>query len=238
MNDAPRNHRTGQHWLRAVVGFGIASFLSDMGHEAATAALPALLLTLGAPAAALGIIEGVADGLSSFAKLGGGWLADRPRLRKLIAVGGYLVTGIASGVYALATAWPHVLAARSAGWLARGVRGPARDTMLADSVAEELRGRAFGFHRAMDTLGAVVGPALAALLISQLPTRDVFLWALVPGVLAAVAFAGLVRRDDRPTPSPQPFWRSIASLPPRFRRFLVAVFLFGLGDFARMLLIL
>jgi len=107
-------------WLsRSVLGFGLASFFSDIGHETATSALPSFLATLGAPPAALGLIEGVADGLSGVAKLVGGWLADRPGRRKPIAVLGYLFTGVASGSYALAQGWGFVLGARSLGWIAR-----------------------------------------------------------------------------------------------------------------------
>ncbi|HET6611201.1 MAG TPA: MFS transporter [Kofleriaceae bacterium] len=221
-----------------MIGFGIASFLSDAGHEAATAALPAFLITLGAAPAALGVIEGIADGASSFAKLIGGWIADKPQRRKPIAVAGYLTTGLATGAFGLATSWLHILAARSFGWLARGVRGPARDAMLADAVPPQARGRAFGFHRALDTAGAVAGPALALILGTFLPLRAIFVWALVPGVLAAVAFALLVRREDGTRIEPQPFLHSLGALPRPFVRLLAAVFLFGIGDFARTLLIL
>jgi MFS family permease len=233
-----RGRRSGRWLNRSVLGFGLASFLSDTGHEAATSALPAFLLTLGAAPAALGIIEGVADGLASFAKLMGGWVADEPRRRKPIAVAGYLTTGLATGAFGLATSWLHILVARSFGWLARGIRGPARDAMLADAVPAEARGRAFGFHRAMDTTGAVVGPGLALLLGTFVPMRTVFYWALVPGVLAAVAFAVLVRREHGGRTEPQPLRKSLGGLPRTFRRLLVAVFLFGIGDFARTLLIL
>jgi MFS family permease len=227
-------------WLtRSVLGFGLASFLSDLGHEAATAALPALLLALGAAPAALGIIEGVSDGLASFAKLYGGWLADRPSWRKPIAVAGYLVTGLSTGAFGLAHAWPHVQAARGIGWLARGLRGPPRDAMLAEAVPAAKRGRAFGFHRAMDSAGAALGPAIAAVLITFVPVRVVFYLSVAPGVLSAAAFAALVRRDGSPSPAdPRPLWTSVRALPARFRRFLASVFLFGLGDFARTLLIL
>jgi len=227
-------------WLTSsVAGFGLASFLSDLGHEAATAALPALLLAIGGAPAALGVIEGVADGLSSFAKLAGGWLSDVPRRRRPIAVGGYLVTGLSTGAFALATTWPHVQVARSIGWMARGLRGPARDAMLADAVPASARGRAFGFHRAMDSAGAAIGPAVSAALITRVPVREIFGWTLVPGVLSAVAFAVLVRRDESAgAQHPQRFWSSVAALPLRFRRFLASAFLFGLGDFARTLLIL
>ena len=226
-------------WFRSVAGFGVASFLSDAGHEAASSALPALLLSLGAPVYALGIIEGVSDGLASFAKLAGGWLADIPRRRKPLAVTGYLLTGLSTGVYALVGSWAHLLFARMAGWIARGVRGPARDAMLADAVVPEVRGRAFGFHRAMDSAGAVTGPALAAVILAIAPLRAVFWWSLLPGVLSAAAFATLVRSDrTAPVAPPAAFWRSIGSLPTGFRRFLLAAFIFGVGDFARTLLIL
>jgi hypothetical protein len=152
---------------------------------------------------------------------------------------GYLATGVSTGLFALATAWPQIQLARAVGWTARGLRGPARDAMLADAVPAAARGRAFGFHRAMDTAGAAVGPAAAALLILAIPVREIFLWTVLPGCLAAVAFAVLVRSDGaRTAPDPRPFWSSLRALPSGFRRFLAAVFLFGLGDFARTLLIL
>jgi MFS family permease len=226
-------------WLTpAVLGFGLASFLSDAGHEAATSALPALLILLGSAPAALGIIEGVSDGLASFAKLMGGWWADRPHVRKPLAVGGYLATGLSVGLFGLATSWLHIVAARSVGWFARGVRGPVRDAMLADAVPPEAVGRAFGFHRAMDTAGAVVGPLLAMVLVATVPLRQVFFWAVIPGVLAALAFAVLVKRPAPRTVAVRPFGASLQSLPGAYWQFLVAVFLFGAGDFARTLLIL
>src|ERR1700752_231928 len=90
------------HWLtRVVLGIGLASLFSDWGHEAATAILPAFLASLGAPAFALGVIEGVSDGLSSFAKLAGGWIADRPKLRKPTGIVGYIATAITTSAYAL-----------------------------------------------------------------------------------------------------------------------------------------
>lgn len=239
--DATTERAPSKPWFtRTIAGFGVASFLSDMGHEAATSALPALLASFGAPPAALGIIEGISDGLSSFAKLLGGWLSDVPARRKPIAVIGYLVTGLAKGAYAFTTVWPEVLVARSIGWIARGIRGPARDAMLADAVPPEARGRAFGFHRAMDTAGAAVGPLLATILIAaHMTLHQLFLWTVVPGVLSAAAFAILVKTDGTVArEKPLAFWHSLRSLPVPYRGFLNAVFLFGIGDFARTLLIL
>src|SRR5580700_11061203 len=143
-----------KRWLtRGVLGIGLASLFSDWGHEAATAILPAFLASLGAPAYALGVIEGVSDGLSSLAKLAGGWIADRPKWRKPTGIFGYLATGVSTFSYAFGHSWPAILVMRALGWTGRGSRGPSRDALLADSVAPQQQGRAFGFERAMDTLG-------------------------------------------------------------------------------------
>src|ERR1700722_1961052 len=117
-----------QRWLtRGVLGIGLASLFSDWGHEAATSVLPAFLASLGAPPLALGIIEGVSDGLSSFAKLAGGFIADHPRWRKPTGIIGYLTTALTTFAYAFAQSWPVLLVLRSVGWTGRGVRSPSRD---------------------------------------------------------------------------------------------------------------
>ncbi|HND09082.1 MAG TPA: MFS transporter [Pseudomonadota bacterium] len=227
-------------WLSKVVfGFGIASLLSDAGHEAGTAALPVLLTTMAAAPATLGIIEGIADGVVCFAKLFGGSLANRPQWRKPLAVTGYLVTGLSIGLFALSTNWLHILGSRILGWLFRGLRSPSRSAMLADAVPKAALGRAIGFHRAMDTVGAIFGPLLATLLLLRLPLRQVFWVAMVPGVLAAVAFLLLVPGQTTTSREPPPsLLRGMKELPPAFRRFLIAVMSFGIGDFARTLLVL
>jgi MFS family permease len=227
-------------WLtRGVLGIGLASLFSDWGHEAATAILPAFIASLGAPAYALGVIEGVSDGLSSFAKLSGGWIADRPAWRKPTGIIGYLATGLSTFGYAFTRTWPAVLVVRALGWVGRGSRGPSRDTLLADCVAPNQVGRAFGFERAMDTLGAVLGPLSATALIGVLGARGVLRWTLVPGLAAAVVFvflapAGRTSGEHR-APS---FASSFRQLPKIFWHFLAGVFAHGIGDFAPTLLIL
>lgn len=235
-------------WLnRNVIGMGLTSLLSDAGHEMATAVLPAFLATIGAAASALGAIEGVADAVSSFSKLGAGWWSDRLGHRKPIAVAGYALTGASTGLFALAAGWPLVLAARVIGWFGRGIRGSLRDAMLAESVDPAHVGKAFGFHRAGDTLGAIIGPLLGVAIIGLLhshltdastPFRLVFLLTLIPGLGAALAFAVMVRERRRAPNHSLAFWHSVRSLPRPFRRFLIGVFVFGLADFAPTLLIL
>jgi MFS family permease len=235
-------------WLnRNVAGMGAASLLSDAGHESATAVLPGFLALLGLPPLALGVIEGVSDAISSFVKLGAGWFGDRTGKRWGPAVGGYVLTGVMPLFMAAASSWPLVLLGRAAGWLGRGIRGPLRDAMLAASVEPAARGRAFGFHRAADTMGAVLGPLVGALTLAlaaaagaaALDTyRWVFLVAAVPGTAAAVVFALLVRDPARGPTARSGVRGAVRSASPAFRRFLAAVGLFGAGDFAPTLLIL
>jgi len=232
-----------QPWLtRGVLGIGLASLFSDWGHEAATAILPAFLASLGAPAVALGIIEGVSDGLSSFAKLAGGFIADHAPWRKPTGIVGYCATAVTTFGYAFAQSWPGVLALRAFGWMGRGSRGPSRDALLADSVGAGQEGRAFGFERAMDTLGAVLGPLCATLLIGTLGTRGVLRWTLLPGLAAAVSFAvlapGAKRAAGERAPAISSFGARLAQLPRGYWRFLAGVFAHGIGDFAPTLLIL
>ena len=228
-----------KRWLsRTVLGIGLASFFSDLGHEAATAILPMFLVSIGAAPAALGIIEGVSDAISSFAKLWSGWYSDRLVHRKPMAVTGYILTGIAKASFAFATSWVQILFGRTIGWLGRGIRGPVRDSILTDAVPAEVKGRAFGFDRALDTLGAVLGPVAALWLISLVSFRTVFLLTLIPGICAALAFGMVVQERRRETVQPKNFRMSLSHLPKEFKRFLVAVGVFGAGDFAHTLLIL
>jgi MFS family permease len=234
----PPHH--SKRWLtRGVVGIGLASLFSDWGHEAATAILPAFLGSLGAPAYALGIIEGVSDGLSSFAKLAGGWIAGPPALRKPVGILGYLATGLSTFAYAFAHSWPAILVIRALGWVGRGGRGPSRDALLADAVAAGAEGRAFGFERAMDTIGAVLGPLSATALLGILGMRGVLLWSLAPGLAAAVAFAALAPSSKgEEAHHAQGLIASFRGLPKNFWHFLAGVFAHGIGDFAPTLLIL
>jgi MFS family permease len=237
-----RSHSpSAQSWLnRTVLGIALASLFSDWSHEIATAILPAFLGSLGAAAAWLGIIEGVSDGLSSFAKLGSGFYTDGLSRRKPIAFAGYLITALATAALGLATAPWHVLSARAAAWLGRGVRTPVRKALLAAAVDRSVYGRAFGFERAMDTLGAIVGPLTALWLLALFPGkyRIVFALTLLPGVVAALLI-GLVVQEKKRTPvAHASFGERLRSLPKRYRQLLLAVGIFGAGAFAHTLLIL
>jgi MFS family permease len=239
--NAPATEKKPPRWLnRTVLGIGLASLLSDWSHEIATTVLPAFLASMGAAAAWLGVIEGVADGLSSFAKMASGFYTDKLQRRKPIAVVGYLVTALGTASFGLATAAWHILISRSLAWLGRGVRTPVRKALLAAAVTRETYGRAFGFERMMDTVGAIVGPATAFVLLAALQHnyRRVFLLTLIPGVCAAGVIAFFVREKERKPVSHVSFGARLRLLPRPYRKFLVAVGIFGAGDFAPTLLIL
>jgi MFS family permease len=232
---------TKQRWLnRTVLGIGLASLFSDWSHETATTVLPAFLAALGAAAAWLGAIEGVADGLSSLTKMASGFYTDKLRRRKPIAVAGYLVTALSTASFGLATAAWHVLVSRSCAWLGRGVRTPVRKALLAAAVTRETYGRAFGFERMLDTVGAIVGPATALVLLTAFAHNyhRVFFATLVPGLVATGLIAFLVREKERKPVSHVSFGERLRALPSPYRRFLVAVGFFGAGDFAHTMLIL
>lgn len=239
-------------WLnRTVIGVGLTSFLADIGYEMATALLPGFVLTISMSAAptVVGAIEGTADLLSNLAKLASGWLGDRIGRRKPFVVAGYALTGAAYSLWALASGWPLLLAGKVLAWFGKGVRGPLRNAILAEAIEPRDRGKAFGLHRAADTLGAVIGPLIGAQLLEILkpyfpddasaPFRWVFLLTLIPGLSAALSFAVLVREEVRADhSSPHTFRAALDRLPREFRRYLIAIGIYGMGDFSRSLLVL
>jgi MFS family permease len=202
--------------------------------------LPAFLAVIGAGPAWLGAIEGIADGLSSFAKLASGHYTDQLKRRKPLAVFGYAFTAIATASFGIATHAVHILLARSAAWLGRGVRSPAKKALLAADVPPGAYGRAFGLERLMDTLGAIFGPltALWILHVTNHSYRKVFLWTLLPGMIAVACFWLLVRERPIEAKEKKSFLIGLRTLPAEFRRFLVGVGIFGAGDFSHTLLIL
>jgi MFS family permease len=231
-----------ERWLTpGVRGIGGASLLADVGHEIPTSLLPALLTgPLGAPAAALGIIEGVADGLAGAARFAGGALADDPRRRRAIAVGGYGATAVLSGLIGVATSVWQVAVLRSGAWFARGLRVPARNALLADVVPPAAYGRAYGFERALDNLGAILGPLLGIALVAAVGVRGAMLLSIVPGLLAVGAIVYAIRAAELPRIKQRRPLR--IQVRPLLRgelgRLLGAVAAFELGNIAATLLIL
>ncbi|HUZ86746.1 MAG TPA: MFS transporter, partial [Candidatus Baltobacterales bacterium] len=214
-----------------MLGIGVADLAADANYEMVLAVLPLFITAgLGAPAIVVGLVEGLADGSSALIKVASGWYSDRIAWRKSLAVGGYGATGLGFALLVAVASWPQVVLVRALAWMGRGLRQPIRSAMLAGSVEKSDLGKAFGFHEAMDTLGALIGPGIAFLLLSaHQGFRTVFAVAVIPGLLAVSLF-GLLTRDPREkaaagaAPSFQ--------LPPQFWRLMLPVALFGVGNFA------
>jgi MFS family permease len=186
---------------RNVVVLGGVSLLTDVASEMAYPLLPVFLTTvLGAGATALGAIEGAAEAVASLVKLGSGWLSDRRRRRKPLVLGGYALASAVKPLIGLAATAGQVMAIRVADRVGKGIRTPPRDALIADSVAPEIRGKAFGFHRAADNLGAVIGPLLAFAVLRFAPgasLREVFFLTAIPAALSVALLAAGVRETAR-----------------------------------------
>jgi MFS family permease len=195
---------------------------------------------LGAPAAALGVIEGVSDGMAGVARLAGGALADDPVRRRAVAVGGYTATAVLSSLVGVATSVWQVGVLRAGAWFARGLRVPARNALLADVVPAAAYGRAYGFERTMDNLGAIGGPLLALALVALVGVRGAILLSVVPGLLAAAAIMYAVRHiSQAQRRQRQPLRLRVRPvLRGRLGRLLLAVAAFEVGNVAATLLIL
>ncbi len=231
-------------WLNTgVVSVGAASLLSDSSHEMVTSLLPSFLTTtLGAGPAALGAIDGVADALTGVCKLAGGPLANDPARRGRLAAGGYLGTAVATAAIGLTVAVWQVAALRAMAWISRGLRSPARDMLLTDLSSRDTYGRAFGVERAGDNAGAIIGPLIAAALVTVIGIRDAMLLSIIPGILAAVAIT-VAARQVRRTLAESTGRRTLTLNLGELRRaglvrVLTPVALFELGNLATTLLIL
>jgi len=224
-----------------VLTSGLVSFFTDISSEMIVPVLPLFLtVTLRAPVAAVGLIEGVAESTASILRVFAGWLSDRAGRRKPLVVAGYALSNLTKPLLAVAGAWPHVLAVRFVDRFGKGVRGAPRDALIADSVGPEHRGLAFGFHRAMDTAGAALGPLLAFAVLALLPEnyRAVFWIATVPGAIA-ILVAVLFLRDVPRRPGAARLDRlSFAGLGRPFMLFTLVATVFAVGNSSDAFLIL
>lgn len=210
------------------------SFFTDASSEIIYPIIPFFItVTMGAPAAVLGIIEGLAEALSAAAKGMSGPLSDRTRRRKSLVFSGYALSSLSKLALALSTFWATALAARLTERIGKGIRTPARDALLAECADAGGKGRAFGFHRAMDTWGAVTGTATAFILLLVLHNdfRSIILISLLPAFVAVVLTLRIAEQRDTETAAARPLWSQMFS-PPRskqFRNFVAAYGIFSLG---------
>jgi len=222
-------------WLLAAISL-VNDAASDMIYPLVPLYLASVLM---AGPKALGVIEGVAEAVSSVIKLFAGVLADRSGRTRVWVIGGYALAGFARPLIGLAQSWLGVLACRFADRIGKGLRSAPRDAVINLSIKPEQRGLAFGFHRAMDNLGAVVGPLIAAaLLTAGVGLRNVFLLSVIPAIIVLL-LALLVREPEAKPHKEMPVFRwTFAGLPLPFRRYLWVLALFTLGNSSNMFLLL
>jgi MFS family permease len=232
---------------RNIYSFGLTSFFNDTATEMAYWVLPAFLVSLGAGPAQLGVIEGIAESIASFAKLFSGYLSDRLERRKPLVVAGYFVANAVKPLLAVAAAWWHILLIRFADRLAKGVRGAPRDVMVAESVGKERLGSAYGLIQSLDSAGAIAGPLIALALLARFGIRHVFLAAAVPGAMSVlVAIFGIQEtkrrtsqnREPATAKKKEPLASAATALPTAFFFVLAAVTLFSLGNSSDMFLVM
>ena len=230
-----------------VLALSLVSLLNDTSSEIIYPLLPAFLaITLGASPFAIGLIEGFAETVSSLLKLFSGYLSDKFGKRKLLVFSGYTLSSLMRPLLAFASSWQQVLVLRVTDRTGKGIRGAPRDALVADSVEPEKRGLAFGFHRAADHFGAVLGPVIAFILLylwaenPSDPTANdysrVFLFASIPAVLSLFVIAFFVKEEKHKIADDEnitPIKLSLNAFDGNFKRFLLVIALFTLIEFDR-----
>jgi MFS family permease len=227
--------------MRTIILLGLTSLLTDVSSEMVYPLLPFFLVSsLGATPAVLGLIEGVAESLASVLKVFSGYISDRLRRRKALAILGYSGSALGKILLYVAGSWGVVFAGRIVDRFGKGVRTAPRDALIVESSTAGQRGRAFGLHRAMDNTGAAIGVGLAIVLISFHPGdyAGIFFWSIIPATLGVLLL--FLVRERRPVDGaaavlPQFRW---ASLPPQLKAFLVVSLIFSIGNSSNTFLLL
>lgn len=226
---------------RNVFVAGLVSLFMDISSEMIYPILPIFLTTvLGASKATVGIIEGIAESIASILKIFSGWLSDKMGKRKFLMGVGYGVSVLSRPIMATAVSWGEVLTARFVDRFGKGVRTAPRDAIIADSVENNNLGRAFGFHRAMDTLGAVIGPAIAFLVLALFLNdfRLVFYLSIIPGIISVLLIIFFItekgyKRETAIIPK-----LTIRDFNGNFRFYILVIFIFSMGNSSDAFLIL
>ncbi|MHB1376344.1 MAG: MFS transporter [Candidatus Humimicrobiaceae bacterium] len=224
-----------------VIALGWVSFFNDIASEMIYPIVPIFLTSfLGVPVAIVGIIEGIAESTASLLKVFSGWLSDKFQKRIPFVVSGYAISTFSKIILGLSYTWPLVLVARFLDRFGKGIRTTARDSLIAESCSISDRGKSFGFHRALDTLGAVFGPLLAILLLSKLNNnlRLIFLIAFIPGFIGVLLFIIFVREKKKKALCFSDLklrWRDVN---PSFKIFLFISIIFSIGNSSDAFLIL
>ncbi len=249
MSDHQHAVRSGLHSLpRNIWAVSLTSFFTDISTEMVINVLPLFLANvLGVRTSVIGLIEGVAEATASLLKVFSGWLSDRLRARKWLAVAGYALSAFSKPFFYVANSWGAVAGVRWADRVGKGIRTAPRDALVADAASEEQRGLAFGFHRAADTAGAMLGLSIALAVVwlaqrgaaelSRSTFQTIILISMIPAFLGVLALA-LGARDVPVKESSKGQRISFRQLGPRFALFMLIVGLFDLGNSSDAFLVL
>ncbi|MGQ9759570.1 MAG: MFS transporter [Candidatus Methanomethylicaceae archaeon] len=214
-----------------IIFLGVVSFFTDISTEIIVAVLPTfLVLQLGSTPEVVGTIEGIAESMASFLKIVSGYLTDKTGKRKGLVVLGYGLSNIAKPFMGFVSDWVQVLGLRSADRIGKGLRTPARDLIISDYATEDKMGRAFGVHRTLDQMGAIVGPFLAFLLLAPLGYQSLFLFTAVPGTVAILILIFFVKEPTRKVSASMASFRGARQVLNRnFSMYLTSVALYSVG---------
>jgi MFS family permease len=236
--DKPGSGRIGP----SVYALGVVSFFTDVSSEMIFPLLPVFVTTfLGAGKEILGLIEGIADSIASLVEILSGYFSDQTGKRKQLVALGYGISAFMKIFIAFANTWLFVLFARAMERIGKGIRTSPRDAIIAEGASPEVRGKAFGIHRAMDTIGAIIGPALAFIVLmfmghDEPGYRAVFFFALVPAFIAVAVLILLVREPKsdaaEAVKKKTPFWQALKGMPPEYMTFLKVSLVFSLSYFS------
>lgn len=240
-----RQNGGGKKLPGQVKALGLVSFFNDASSEIVYPLLPKFLLTLGAGPEILGVMEGIAETTAALLKYFSGWWSDKIKNRKTLAAVGYTLSSLLRPLAAFATAGWHVVALRGADRIGKGIRSAPRDALLAASVDKNMRGRAFGFHRAMDNLGAVAGPLIALVLLYVFndDLRKLFLATAIPSLVTIFLIVFIVKekKEEEPKPSLLPQPQNVKERvkdKKTFGIFLASMLLFTLGNSSDLFLVM
>jgi len=239
-----------------IILLGITSLLTDISSEMVYPILPIFLVaTLGASPAILGLIEGIAESTASILKVFSGYFSDKAKARKPFAIFGYASSALGKLFLYISTSWAYVLVGRVIDRFGKGVRTAPRDALIADSSKQGKRGQAFGLHRAMDTLGAIIGVVISYFLITRFSReagsrpefnhlagkdnlRNVFLFSLIPAFLGVLFLFFAKEKKSQLAPSSQKLQFKWRTLDKRLKLFLIFTFIFTLGNSSNLFLLL
>jgi MFS family permease len=225
-----------------IFGFGLTSSFNDFSHEMATAVLPAFVEQLVGQASTpsmLGIISGISDAAASLVRVYSGILTDRIKNYKFFLIIGYALTPLFSGLIGTANYIWQIMLYKTIAWTGKGLREPMRDTWIAQIVHPSRYGQAFGFVRAFDTVGAILGPLVAFIALKYCSLRTIFFISFIPGI-ASVAALILLTKEEKVHAITQHVYhwkQQLQNLPKRFNYFVAIMFIFGIGNFNKMLII-